>query len=41
MVLALEKKTIPPNINFRVPNPNSENDIREDFLEMLTANKLI
>ena len=23
MVLALENKTIPPNINFKTPNPNS------------------
>ena len=24
MVLALENKTIPPNINFKTPNPNSK-----------------
>lgn len=24
MVLALEHKTIPPNINFKKPNPNSK-----------------
>lgn len=27
MTLALENRTIPPNINFQVPNPKSENDI--------------
>lgn len=30
MVLALEHKTIPPNINFKKPNPNSKS-MRLDF----------
>ena len=27
MVLALEKKTIPPNINFVTPNPDSKSHV--------------